>query len=194
MTAWSISTTNPRPAAGICADQCRQRMPVSHSTCGGEPPSMRRGTLRRPRRRSGCGSHYTRPVPQPSGGVTAIGARLPELQRLHRWHHPWTSVVVAAGARLIGSGCKRSLRNDSASIVPAVVMVRSAVDRNPREHRYRTAALYAVLPALSHFATLPTSTEYTAPRLKAEQKRTGRATGAVTVTEIVIGVWENFSP
>jgi len=65
-------------------------------------------------------------------------------------------------------------------------MVRSAVDRNPREHRYRTAALYAVLPALSHFATLPTSTEYTAPRLKAEQKRTGRATGAVTVTEIVI--------
>jgi len=63
--------------------------------------------------------------------------RVPELQRLHRWHHPaWTGVelITVAGPTgpcLIWSGCGTSLRNESASIVPASGVVRGTVDRQP---------------------------------------------------------------
>ena len=99
---------------------------------------------------------------------------MPELQRLHRWHDPWAIIVAdPARVRLIWSGRGTSLRNGSTFVVPAMDMVRGAVDRDPREHRHPTAALYAVLPTVGHLATLPTSHEYTARRLQAEQNRTG---------------------
>jgi hypothetical protein len=79
--------------------------------------------------------------------------RVPELQRLHRWHNPWTSVVAApARVRLLSPGCGTS-RRKGPTVVPTLGVARGAVDRDDlREHRDRTAALDAVLPAFSHLA------------------------------------------
>src|SRR6266850_6738200 len=111
-------------------------------------------------------------------GIFLSRPRVPELQRLHHRHHTWRvvgqiKVAGPTGARLIWSGCGTSLRMNGLTSVPAVVVVRSVVDRDSREHLYRTAARDAGPPALSHVAILPTSHRYIPPGLEAEQNRTG---------------------
>jgi hypothetical protein len=98
------------------------------------------------------------PAPQSSarGSQRLSRPRVPELQRLHRRHNPWTNVVAAPARvrRLLWSGCGAS-RRKGPTVVPTLGVARGAVDRDLREHRDRTAALDAVLPAFSHLGDPP---------------------------------------